>query len=122
MEGFEIAKKQARLGGIFITMITMYQKENDAAMLTEFQNVFNVQMMRTVIPYSRTVRESLKAGLPIEAYFIDKKVPRSPNSWKIVDAYESLAAETCHPCLNSAISTCTFEKQVSSMCRIKRFF
>ena len=86
----EIAKQQARLGGIFITM---YQKENDAALLAEFQDVLKAQMMRTVIPYSRTVRESLKAGLPIEAYFIDRKVPRSPSSWKIVDAYEGLASE-----------------------------
>lgn len=86
----EISKQQARLGGIFITM---YQKENDAAILTEFQNVLDAQMMRTVIPFSRTVRESLKAGLPIEAYFIDKKVPRSPTSWKIVDAYDNLALE-----------------------------
>lgn len=86
----EIAKQQARLGGIFVTM---YQKENDAALLSEFQDALQSQMMRTVIPYSRTVRESLKAGLPIEAYFIDRKVPRSPSSWKIVDAYDSLAAE-----------------------------
>ncbi len=86
----EIAKQQARLGGIFVTM---YQKENDAALLAEFQDVLKAQMMRTVIPYSRTVRESLKVGLPIEAYFIDRKVPRSPSSWKIVDAYEGLASE-----------------------------
>lgn len=86
----EIAKQQARLGGIFVTM---YQKENDAALLAEFQDALQSQMMRTVIPYSRTVRESLKVGLPIEEYFIDRKVPRSPSSWKIVDAYDRLAAE-----------------------------
>ena len=49
--------------------------------------------MQTVIPYSRTVRESQKAGLPIEAYFTEKKVPRNGNSWKIVNAYEELARE-----------------------------
>lgn len=86
----EIVKQQARLGGIFVTM---YQKENDAALLAEFQDALQSQMMRTVIPYSRTVRESLKVGLPIEAYFIDRKVPRSPSSWKIVDAYDILAVE-----------------------------
>ena len=86
----EIAKQDAKLGGIFITM---YQKENDGNLIADFQNALSAQMMRTVIPYSRTVRESLKAGLPIEAYFIEKKVPRSPSSWKIVDAYDSLAEE-----------------------------
>ena len=82
----EIAKQNARLGGVFITM---YQKQNDAELLQEFRNA----LQTTVIPYSRTVRESQKVGLPIEAYFIEKKVPRNGSSWKIVNAYESLASE-----------------------------
>ena len=49
--------------------------------------------MNAVIPYSTTVRESQKAGLPIEAYFIERNVPKIGTSWKIVNAYESLAEE-----------------------------
>ena len=86
----EIARQNARLGGIFITM---YQKQNDAELLQEFRNALQTRLMQTVIPYSRTVRESQKEGLPIEAYFAEKKVPRNGNSWKIVNAYEELARE-----------------------------
>ncbi len=86
----EIAKQNARLGGIFITM---YQKQNDAELLQEFRNALQTRLMQTIIPYSRTVRESQKVGLPIEAYFTEKKVPKNGNSWKIVNAYEQLATE-----------------------------
>ena len=86
----EIANQNARLGGIFVTM---YQKQNDAELLQEFRSVLQTRLMQTVIPYSRTVRESQKAGLPIEAYFLEKKVPRNGSSWKIVNAYEGLSAE-----------------------------
>ena len=86
----EIAKQNARLGGIFVTM---FQKQSDAELLQEFRSVLQARLMQTVIPYSRTVRESQKAGLPIEAYFVEKKVPRNESSWKIVNAYERLAAE-----------------------------
>lgn len=86
----EIANQNARLGGIFVTM---YQKQNDAKLLQEFRSVLQTRLMQTVIPYSRTVRESQKAGLPIEAYFLEKKVPRNGSSWKIVNAYEGLSAE-----------------------------
>ena len=86
----EIARQNARLGGIFITM---FQKQNDAELLQEFRNALQTRLMQTVIPYSRTVRESQKEGLPIEAYFAEKKVPRNGNSWKIVNAYEELARE-----------------------------
>lgn len=86
----EIAKQQAQLGGVFVTM---YRKEYDAELLDEFRNALGDEIMQTVIPDSRTVRESQKAGLPIEAYFVQKKVPRNGSSWKIVKAYESLSAE-----------------------------
>lgn len=86
----EIANQNARLGGIFVTM---YQKQNDAELLQEFRSVLQTRLMQTVIPYSRTVRESQKAGLPIEAYFVEKKVPRNGSSWKIVNAYEGLSTE-----------------------------
>ena len=86
----EIANQNAQLGGIFVTM---YQKQNDAELLQEFRSVLQTRLMQTVIPYSRTVRESQKAGLPIEAYFLEKKVPRNGSSWKIVNAYEGLSAE-----------------------------
>ena len=87
---FEIARQNAQLGGIFITM---YRKEYDSEVLEEFRSALQSDIMQTMIPDSRTVRESQKAGLPIEAYFIQKKVPHSQNSWKIVNAYEALSAE-----------------------------
>ena len=86
----EIAHQNAQLGGIFVTM---FQKQNDEELLQQFRSALASQLMQTIIPYSRTVRESQKAGLPIEAYFIDRKVPHNGSSWKIVNAYESLAAE-----------------------------
>lgn len=86
----EIAHQNAILGGIFVTM---YQKQNDEELLRLFRASLETQLMQTIIPYSRTVRESQKAGLPIEAYFTEKKVPKNGSSWKIVNAYESLAAE-----------------------------
>lgn len=86
----EIAHQNARLGGIFVTM---YQKENDEELLADFKSVLQAQLMKTVIPFSRTVRESQKAGIPIAEYFAVRNVPRIGNSWKIVTAYDSLAEE-----------------------------
>lgn len=79
----EIARHQARLGGIFITM---YQQQNDAELLNTFRSALHTQMLQTIIPYSRTVRESQKAGLPIAEYFAERKVPKNGSSWKIVTA------------------------------------
>lgn len=76
----------AKLGGIFVTM---YQPDNDAEILKEFRNVMQDRFIGT-IPYSKTIRESLKAGLPIEDYFIMRKVPNIPSAWKIVNAYTEL--------------------------------
>lgn len=86
----EIHKQGAKLGGVFVTM---YQAQNDAELITEFRRVLQNRLMQTIIPYSKTVRESQKAGLPIAKYFAEKGVPRNKNSWKIVNAYEELAAE-----------------------------
>lgn len=86
----EILKQQAKLGGVFVTM---FNRQNDAEIIEEFRRVLQDRMMKSVIPFSKTVRESQKAGLPIEAYFIEKKVPKVQSSWKIVNAYEALAME-----------------------------
>lgn len=86
----EIARQNARLGGIFITM---FSKQNDEEIIKEFRTALQSRMMQAVIPFSKTVRESQKAGLPIAAYFLEKKVPKVQSSWKIVNAYETLAAE-----------------------------
>ncbi len=86
----EIHNQGAKLGGVFVTM---YQARNDEELITDFRRVLQNRLMQTVIPYSKTVRESQKAGLPIEKYFVEKGVPRNKNSWKIVNAYEDLADE-----------------------------
>lgn len=79
-----------RLGGIFITM---YQAENDAELLEKVRCAFQNRLLKTIIPYSKTMRESQKAGLAIEEYFEARKVPKSQTSYKIVNAYKSLADE-----------------------------
>lgn len=86
----EVIRLGAKIGGIFITM---FKKQNDTEMHELFRNSLQSLLMQTIIPNSDTVRESQKAGLPIEQYFIEKKVPHTPSSWKIVNAYDSLAAE-----------------------------
>jgi chromosome partitioning protein len=86
----EIARQQAQIGGIFITM---YRRRNDEELLRDFRSALDSTLLQTIIPYSDTVRESQKAGLPLEAYFTEKKVPRSGSSWKIVNAYENLTDE-----------------------------
>ena len=86
----EIHKQGVKLGGVFVTM---YQAHNDSEIIEEFRKILQDRLMKTVIPYSKTVRESQKAGLPIEAYFIEKNVPKNKNSWKIVNAYEELSEE-----------------------------
>ena len=86
----EIHKQGVRLGGVFVTM---YQARNDAELIQEFRSVLQDRLMQSIIPYSKSVRESQKAGLPLEPYFIDRAVPHSKNAWKIVNAYEELAVE-----------------------------
>ncbi len=86
----EINQLGVKFGGVFVTM---YQAQNDAEIIEEFRRVLRNRLMQTVIPFSKTVRESQKAGLPIEAYFIERGVPKTKSSWKIVNAYEDLALE-----------------------------
>lgn len=86
----EIHKQGVKLGGIFITM---YQQQNDAELIEQFRKMLQKRLMNTVIPYSKTVRESQKAGLPIEAYFHEKGVPHTKRAWQIVNAYEELTTE-----------------------------
>lgn len=86
----EINRQGVKLGGVFVTM---YQARNDAEMIEDFRDALGDRMLQTVIPYSKSVRESQKVGLPIEAYFVNMAVPHNKQSWKIVDAYESLAHE-----------------------------
>ena len=86
----EINRQGTKLGGIFITM---YQSKNDKEIIEDFRKILQERLMKSVIPYSTTVRESQKAGLPIEAYFLERNVPKIGNSWKIVNAYEDLANE-----------------------------
>ena len=68
-------------------------RRNDEELLRDFRSALDSTLLQTIIPYSDTVRESQKAGLPLEAYFTEKKVPRSGSSWKIVNAYENLTGE-----------------------------
>lgn len=86
----EINRQGVKLGGVFVTM---YQNQNDSEIIGDFRRALQERLMKTVIPYSKTVRESQKAGLPIEAYFRERAVPPNKNSWKIVNAYEELAQE-----------------------------
>ena len=81
----------SKLGGIFVTM---YQKDNDREIIEQFRSLLQDRLLQTTIPYSKTVRESQKKGLPIEEYFIERGVPRIfKNSWNIINAYEALTKE-----------------------------
>lgn len=86
----EINRQGTKLGGIFVTM---FQSKNDKEIIEEFRRILQNRLMQSVIPFSTTVRESQKSGLPIEAYFIERNVPKIGTSWKIVNAYENLADE-----------------------------
>ncbi len=86
----EIHKLNVKLGGIFITM---YQADTDEQLVDEVRNLLQDRLMNTIIPYSKTVRESQKNGLPIEEYFESKGTPKTKNTWKIVDAYNALTEE-----------------------------
>ena len=85
----EINTQGVKLGGIFVTM---YSPQEDAELLEQVRNVLKDRMMNTVIPFSKTVRRSLNENLPIGAYF-KGRVPKTKNSWKIVQSYDDLALE-----------------------------
>jgi chromosome partitioning protein len=86
----EIRRQGTKLGGVFITM---FQKDNDEKELADFQEMLGGRLLKTVIPYSKTVRESQKEGLSIEEYFDMKNVPKSQTSRKAAYAYMTLCAE-----------------------------
>jgi len=87
----EIGKQGAKLGGVFVSMFS--PQNNDTEMLEELRGILKNRLMNTVIPFSKTVRESQKAELAVEELFIKNNVPPNPQSWKIVRAYESLTNE-----------------------------
>lgn len=85
----EINTQEVKLGGIFVTM---YQPQDDAELLEQVRNILNDRIMNTIIPFSRTVRRSLNENLPVGEYF-KGRVPKTKNSWKIVQSYDDLAME-----------------------------
>ena len=86
----EINSLGIRLGGIFVTM---FQAKTDNALMRDVRSALQERMMETVIPYSQTVRQSQKSGLPLEPYFLMRGTPKTPRTWKIVYAYENLTRE-----------------------------
>jgi len=87
----EIQKQGARLGGVFASMFN--PANNDGEAISELRSILKNRLLDTVIPWSKTVRESQKAELAIEDYFKQINVPPNPQSWKTVHAYEELANE-----------------------------
>ena len=85
----EINTQEVKLGGIFVTM---YQPQDDAELLEQVRNLLKDRLMNTVIPFSRTVPRSLNENLPVGEYF-KGRVPKTRNSWKIVQSYEDMAME-----------------------------
>ena len=86
----EIQRQGTKLGGVFVTM---FNAENDGELIDEFKAMLQDRLCESVIPYSKTVRESQKAGLAIEPYFTSRNVPKIGSAWKIVNAYNTLAEE-----------------------------
>lgn len=85
----EINTQGVKLGGIFVTM---YQPQDDAELLEQIRDALEDRLMHTIIPFSKTVRKSLNEDLPIGEYF-KGRVPKTKNSWKIVQSYQDLALE-----------------------------
>lgn len=85
----EINTQGVKLGGIFVTM---YNPQDDAELLEQVRDVLEDRLMRTIIPFSKTVRRSLNENLPVGEYF-KGRVPKTKNSWKIVQSYDDLAVE-----------------------------
>jgi cellulose biosynthesis protein BcsQ len=87
----EIQKQGAKLGGVFAAMFN--PQNNDAEAFDELRTILKGRLLNTVIPWSKTVRESQKSEVSIEELFIRNGVPPNKNSWKIVRAYEDLTRE-----------------------------
>lgn len=85
----EINTLGVKLGGIFVTM---YMPQDDAELLEQVRDALEDRLMNTIIPFSKTVRKSLNEDLPIGEYF-KGRVPKTKNSWKIVQSYQDLALE-----------------------------
>lgn len=79
-----------KLGGIFVTMY----KNRDRALLKQIRATLKNRLMDTVIPYSETVIDSQREKLPLEDYFIMRRVPfHLQGAWKVVNAYTQLTYE-----------------------------
>ena len=87
----EIQKQGAKLGGVFAAMFN--PANNDGEAINELRSILKNRLLNTIIPWSKTVRESQKAEVAIAEYFTQSNVPPNPQSWKIVHAYEALANE-----------------------------
>ena len=60
----EIQRQGGRLGGVFAAMFNPLN--NDAEAFTELRGILKGKLLNTVIPWSKTVRESQKAEVSIE--------------------------------------------------------
>lgn len=70
----------------------MYKKR-DADLLEQIKIILGDKLMHSVIPFSDTVRDSQKYGMPIEEYFEQKGVPKIGTAWNVVRAYTELTNE-----------------------------
>jgi chromosome partitioning protein len=86
-----IQKQGAKLGGVFASMFN--PQNNDLEAFEELRGILKSRLLNTIIPWSKTVRESQKAEVSIEELFVKNNVPPNKNSWKIVRAYEELTNE-----------------------------
>ena len=80
----------SKLGGIFVTM---FKKKIDEELYAQFKEILGDRLLDTVVPYSDTVILSQREGLPVEAYFEQRGVPKIGSAWNVVRAYTALANE-----------------------------
>ena len=80
----------SKLGGIFVTM---FKKKIDDELYAQFKDILGDRLLDTVVPYSDTVILSQREGLPVEAYFEQRGVPKIGTAWNVVRAYTELANE-----------------------------
>ena len=87
----EIQKQGTKLGGVFVNRYNL--ANDDDKVVEELREIWKKRLLNALIPESKTVRESQKAEITIEEYFVKSKVPPNPSSWKIVHAFKALANE-----------------------------
>jgi cellulose biosynthesis protein BcsQ len=86
----EIKNQGTKLGGVFVSM---FNQKDDSEEYEVIKDMLKDSLMATIIPFSKTVRQSQKAEMSIEEYLDFRNAPNVKTTRKIAHAYENLTAE-----------------------------